>query len=393
MKFLPLSIPVIKGNEWKYVKECLDTGWVSTAGKFVDCFEKKIAGYTKSPYAIGCINGTAALHTALLSLKIEPNDEVIVPTVSFIAPINAVKYVGAFPVFMDCDEYLNIDPEKVKMFVDRECQYKNGKLINKASRRQVKAIIPVHIFGHLVNIEPIMELAAKYNLKIIEDATESLGSYYLRGKFQGKHAGTIGDIGCLSFNGNKIITTGGGGMIITGGKKLADKTRYLSIQAKDDELMYVHSEIGYNYRLTNVAAAIGLAQLEELDNYIEIKRRNFFKYRQYLNKIPGISLIEEPPYAFSNYWLYSLVIDENIYGRSNMTLMNIFAKEKIQARPLWMLNHKQKPYRNCQSYKITRAPQYYSGILNIPSSVNLVADDIKRITTTIEKKQTFLKLT
>ncbi|MGM0607600.1 MAG: aminotransferase class I/II-fold pyridoxal phosphate-dependent enzyme, partial [Candidatus Muiribacteriota bacterium] len=219
--FIPLSVPSFNGNELKYVTECIETEWVSTAGTYVNKFEKDIADYTGAKYAVACSSGTAALHIALILSGVGRDNEVIVPTLTFIAPINTIKYVGAEPVFMDCDDYLNIDVEKVKEFCEKECNFDGQFLINKKTKRKVKAIMPVHIFGHPLNIEPLIELKEKYNLKIIEDSTESLGSYYKNGKFKGKKTGTIGDIGCFSFNGNKIITTGGGGMFVTDNENFA----------------------------------------------------------------------------------------------------------------------------------------------------------------------------
>jgi perosamine synthetase len=223
-----------------------------------------------------------------------------------------------------------------------------------------------------------MTLKEKYNIKIIEDATESLGSYYIEGKYKGEKAGTIGDFGCYSFNGNKIITTGGGGMLVTNDEKLANKAKYLTTQAKDDEVYYVHNEIGYNYRMTNLQAALGVAQLEQLEKYIKIKRANFKLYKEKIDTIEGLSLINEPEYSFSNYWMYSLKIRKK-YKKNRDELLKILSENKIQTRPLWKLNHTQKPYMDFQNYKIEKAMDVYCNILNIPCSVNISEDDIKRI--------------
>ena len=287
MKRLPLSIPNIRGNEWRYVKECLDTGWVSSAGSFVDDFEEGIASYLGSRHAISCVNGTAALHIALLISGIGPGDEVIVPTVTFIAPVNAVRYAGADPVFMDCDDYLNMDAEKTVEFLRKECRLRGGRLYNRKSEKRLSAILPVHVFGNPVDIEPLMAIAARYGLKVIEDATESLGSRYIKGRYKGRMSGAVGDIGCLSFNGNKIITTGGGGMLVTNNKKTAGIARYLTTQAKDDPVKYIHNSLGYNYRLSNIQAALGLAQLEMIDEFIGIKRANLASYDRHIRGIKG----------------------------------------------------------------------------------------------------------
>ena len=269
---IPLSVPNLKGNEKKYLKECIDTEFVSSVGKFVDLFEKKISRYTNSKYAVACTSGTAALHLSLRIIGVKSQDEVIVPTMTFIATANAIKYLNASPIFMDCDEYYNIDVKKLLNFLKFNTFFKNGYTYNKKTKKIIKAIIPVHVSGNAVNLKPILNICKKKNILIIEDAAEALGTFYIDNKKKGKHAGTIGDIGCLSFNGNKIITSGGGGMIITNNKELAKKARYLSTQATNDSINYVHNEIGYNYRLTNIQAAVGLAQLEKINLFIKKKK-------------------------------------------------------------------------------------------------------------------------
>jgi len=300
-EMIPLSAPSIKGNEWKYVKECLDTEWVSSVGKYIDKFEQEMASYLGAKYAIACMNGTSALHISLILADVKPNDEVIVPTITFIAPANAVKYVGAEPIFMDCDDFCNIDVDKVRQFLEAQCDFVDGSVINKKTKKRIGAIIPVHVFGAPVDMDPLMELANRYKIKVIEDATESLGSEY-----KGKKSGTLGLLGCLSFNGNKIITTGGGGMIITDDEHLAKRAKYLTTQAKEEGMEYIHNEIGHNYRLVNGLAAIGVAQLEEIENYVEIKRRNFNLYKELLAET-HFTLLDEPDYAKSNKWFYAVL--------------------------------------------------------------------------------------
>ncbi len=378
-KIIPLSVPSIIGNEWKYVKECLDTGWVSSLGKYVRIFEKKIADYTRAEFAIVCVNGTAALHIALVVAGVKPDDEVIVPTLTFIAPVNTVKYVGANPVFMDCDDYYNIDAVKTIEFIEDETEVKNGYTYNKKTGKKISAIIPVHVFGNAVNLEKLLSLCKERNIKVIEDATESLGTKYIKGKFSGKYTGTVGDIGCYSFNGNKIITTGGGGMVVTDKKEYAEKARYLTTQAKDDPIQYIHNEIGYNYRLTNIQAAMGVAQLEKLNKFIEIKKENYELYKDKINSINGLKIAGVPVYAQQNHWLYALQIDEDGYGESREEVMAILARSNIQSRPIWELNHQQKPYKNCQTYKIEKAVELHKKTLNIPCSINLNRDVIKNI--------------
>ena len=267
--FIPLCVPELRGKEWVYIKECLDTNWVSSAGTFVDRFEDAVAQYIGVKHAVATASGTAALHVALLVAGVQPDDEVVVSTLTFIAPANTVRYVGAWPVFVDAEPlYWQMDSEKLAHFLEKGCRWKDGALFNKVTGRRVKAILPVHILGHPCDMQPIMEAARKYGLAVIEDATESLGS-----KYQSTMAGHLGDIACFSFNGNKVITTGGGGMIVTDNAEWAKEARYLTTQAKDDPIEYIHEIFGYNYRLTNIQAAMGCAQMESLDEYISAKRR------------------------------------------------------------------------------------------------------------------------
>jgi aminotransferase in exopolysaccharide biosynthesis len=378
-KSIPLSVPSISGKEWKYVKECLDTGWVSSLGKYVGFFEKKISDYTDSRFTVACVNGTAALHIALIVAGVKPDDEVIAPTLTFIASVNTVKYVGADPIFMDCDDYYNIDAVKTIEFIEDETEVKNGYTYNKKTGKKISAIIPVHVFGNAVNLEKLFSLCKERNIKVIEDATESLGTKYIKGSFSGKYTGTVGDIGCYSFNGNKIITTGGGGMIVTDNEEYAEKARYLTTQAKDDPIRYIHNEIGYNYRLTNIQAAMGVAQLEQLDKFIEIKKKNYEFYKDKISSIEGLKIAGVPVYAQQNHWLYALQIDKGIYGKDREKLMKTLEEKGIQTRPVWQLNHLQKPYRNCQAYKIEKAIKLHKITLNIPCSVGLEKKEIKKI--------------
>lgn len=382
---ISLSAPFFNGNEWKYVKECIDTGWVSSAGKYVEKFEKAVCAFTGAKYAVACMNGTVGLQIALQLAGVGVNNEVIVPTLTFIATVNVVRYLNAEPVFMDCDDFMNIDPEKIAEFCEKECKMDCEGLRNKTSGRIIKAIIPVHIFGNPCDMPRIMEIAKKYNLKVIEDATESMGSYYSEGTYKNKFTGTIGDIGVYSFNGNKIITTGGGGMIITNDKKLAEKARYLITQAKDDPVRYIHNEIGYNFRMTNIQAALGVAQLEQLNDFIERKRRNYEVYKRELRDVEGITLLGIPKGTRPNYWFYSLIVEKEKYGLERDKLMQKLEEEGIQTRPIWYLNHLQKPYLSNQSYKIEKAFFFLQRVLNIPSSSNLSEKEIKRVVRSIKK--------
>ncbi len=368
-KMIPLSVPLLDGNESKYLQECINSGWVAD-GKFIHKFESQLSDFVGVKYAVLCSNGTAALHLSLILSGVKEGDEVICPTVTFISPVNTVRYVGAYPVFMDCDDYLNIDIKKVKEFLETGCSYDDGRLINKKTNRQIKAIIPVHVFGHPVDMDSLMELADRYNLKVIEDATESLGS-----KYKDRHTGTFGHIGCFSFNGNKIITSGGGGAIVTNNKEYADKSRYLINQAKDDAINYIHNEIGFNYRLSNIQAAIGLAQLEKLDNFISIKRKNFQHYQNELTD-SDLKLTNEPQDTFSNYWFYTLKLPEKHVKEA---LLKELSEVDIEARPLWMPVHMQKPYKEYEAFKINKAEELWERIICLPCSVNLKEEDIKKV--------------
>jgi perosamine synthetase len=379
---IPLSATSFKGNELKYVTECIESGWVSSAGPFVGRFEDEISRYLDIPSAVACVNGTAALHTSLLLCGVLPGEEVIVPTLTFIAPINTVRYVGAEPVFMDCDDALNLDPEKLSDFLEKDCDKADGGVRHRRTGRLIRAIIVVHVFGNLADLSSLMELADRYGLQVIEDATESLGSYY--NNYQGKkrQAGTIGRLGCLSFNGNKIITCGGGGMIVTQEKELADRARHLTTQAKQDHRYYRHDLVGYNYRLTGLQAALGVAQMEQLDSFVKIKRLNFQKYREALSDCAGVSLIDEPSYSVSNFWHYALNVDHPRLTRDDLS---DHLKEKgVETRPVWALTHTQKPYQKEFAYRIEKAKRFEKQILNIPCSVTLTDEEIQKVSSLIK---------
>ena len=365
--FIPLCVPEIRGNEWKYVKECLDTGWVSTVGSFVDRFENAVAESVGAKHAVATSCGTAALHIALLVAGIRPNDEVLVSTLSFIAPANAIRYVGAWPIFIDAEaEYWQMDPQKLAEFLRLGCQWRNGCLYNRDTGCRVRAILPVHILGHPVEMDSIRELARKYELTIIEDATESLGA-----KHKGVNVGRLGDISCFSFNGNKLITTGGGGMIVTDNETWAQKAKHLTTQAKGDPVEYVHTEIGYNYRLTNIQAAVGVAQMEGLDSYVESKRRIAFAYGDAVRELPGITPMREAEWARSTFWLYTVLVDEGEFGMSSRQLMREFASCGIQTRPLWQPLHLSKAHTGAVATNCSTAERLNHSALSLPCSVGL----------------------
>jgi aminotransferase in exopolysaccharide biosynthesis len=377
--FIPLSVPLIQGNEWRYVKECLDSGWVSSVGSYVTRFENELAAFVGAPHAIACVNGTAALQVALRLTGVEAGEEVIVPTVTFIATVNAVRYVGAAPVFMDCDRYYNLDVEKTLDFLDNCVAFRDGHAWNRKTKRRIAAVMAVHVFGNAADLAPLLAACRKLNIPLVEDAAESLGTYYTAGPLKGKHTGAVGDIGCFSFNGNKIVTCGGGGMIVTADPALADRARYLTTQAKDDSVYFVHHEVGYNYRLTNLQAAVGVAQLEQIRNFIASKKRNFLLYQAGIASAPGLCLGDPPPYADCNMWLYCLQIRKDLYGADRNAVMAHLADRGVQSRPMWYLNHLQRPYEACETYRIERARALYDCTLNLPSSSNLSEADIERI--------------
>lgn len=378
---IPLAAPYIAGNEWRYIKECLDSGWVSSVGKYVDRFEADIARHVGAKYAVATVNGTSALHIALIVCGIKPDDEVIVPTLTFIAPANAVRYVGAWPLFIDIEPaYLQLSVPKLEEFFQNSCKWKGGQLINKKSGRNIRAILPVHHLGHPVDMRPLKRLALKYHLKIIEDATEALGAEY-----RGKKTSTLGEIGCFSFNGNKIITTGGGGMIVTNDARLASKAKYLTTQAKKSGDEYIHTEIGYNYRLTNLQAAMGCAQLEKLPQYIESKRRIARVYGENLNGVPGVKIMAEADWARSIFWMYTILLDQSRFGRSSRELKQLLKQKGIQTRPLWQPLNRSAVFPGQKHEKCPNALRAYRDALSLPSSVNLKNSDILMICQLIKK--------
>lgn len=372
-RFIPLSVPNMKGNELKYITNAITEEWVSTGGAYINEFEDKTAEYVKCAGAVACQSGTAGIHLSLLANGVGSGDEVLAPALTFIAAINPIKYVGAEPIFMDCDDSLCMDMKKVHEFCEKKCMFENGNLINKKTGKHIKAMIVVHVFGNMADMETALKLKEKYNLTIIEDATEAIGSYITEGALKGRFAGTIGDVGIFSYNGNKIITTGGGGMVVSNNTKLLSKIKYLSTQAKDDALYYVHNEVGYNYRMTNLQAAIGLAQLEQLEHFIEIKDRNYKIYEK-----EGVNLLSFKNNIRSNKWFYSYICEDRD------DLLSFLQCKHIQTRPIWNLIYKLKPYEQSQTYKIDVADTYWGKILNIPCSTNLTVDDIKYIAQNIK---------
>ncbi len=373
---IPLSAPSIGGNAWKYVKDCLDTGWVSSVGSYVERFEASVRDYVGSKYAVATVNGTSALHLALLASGVAADDEVIVPTLTFIATVNAVCYCQAHPVFMDCSmNGLGIDTQKVADFLKQNCVIKKGVTYNRKTNRRVKAVMPVHIFGHPADMNALMTAARKYNLVVIEDATESIGSLY-----RGQQTGVIGDIGCFSFNGNKIITTGGGGMVVTANAKHAQRIRHLSTQARTHAVEYDHDAVGYNYRLTNLQAALGVSQMEQLDRFIKVKRKNAQIYQNSLGSLSSVRFLWEEPWAKSNFWFYTI----SVPARDKNPLIQYLIARNISVRPVWKLNHAFAMFKNFENYAIENAVKVYATCINVPCSIDLKTGEIERVCGTIK---------
>ncbi len=383
-KLIPLSVPNFEGNEKKYVNDAIDQGWVSTGGAYITRLEQGIAKFLRTEAVAACQSGTAALHLSLVEAGVKPGDVVLVPPLTFIAAVNPVKYQFAIPVFIDCDDSFCMDPGKLHQFCEEECMFKDEVLMHKG--HVVKALVVVHVFGNMADMEAIMETAHKYNLKVIEDATEALGTYYTEGKYKGKYAGTIGDFGCFSFNGNKIITTGGGGAVTANSSETVNHLRFLSTQAKTDAYYYIHDEVGYNYRMTNLQAALGVAQMEELPEFIRRKQTNYNRYKDEFEGFGYGTLMPFREGTNSNQWFYSINIDRVHIGASMREIITALEKDGIQTRAIWGLVNEQKPYEGEETYQLEKAPYYADRILNIPSSTQItkeeityVADKVKRL--------------
>jgi len=367
-EFVPLHEPSFSGNESKYVQECIESTFVSSVGKFVDRFEKEIADYTRAKYAVAVVNGTAALHVTLLLAGVESGDEVLVPALSFVATANSIRYCGAVPHFVDSEERtLGMDPEALRNYLQSSSEQRDGICVNRNTGCPIRAIIPVHIFGHPCDLDGLLAIASDFNLALIEDAAESLGSTY-----QGQHTGTFGLLGTLSFNGNKTITTGGGGAILTDDPKLAKRAKHLTTTAKlPHRWEYLHDEVGYNYRMPNLNAALGCAQLEELPEFLASKRRLLGCYQEAFQSIPQVSLFAEPEGSRSNYWLQTLLLDDSVANQRDATL-EATNSVGLMTRPVWKLLHKLAPYRDCPCTPLPVAESLERRIVNLPSSTGLV---------------------
>lgn len=382
-RFIPLSIPNFAGNEKKYVNEALDQGWVSTGGAYIARLEEELARFLHTDNAAACQSGTCALHLSLLGAGVGPGDIVIVPPLTFIAAVNPVKYQFADPVFIDCDDSFCMDPLKLRQFCEEECEFSDGILRYRG--QSVKALVVVHVFGNMADMVSILETAHKYNVKVIEDATEALGTYYTDGPLAGRYAGTIGDFGAYSFNGNKIITTGGGGAVTASDAETVDHLRYLSTQAKNDSHYYIHDEVGYNYRMTNLQAALGVAQMEELPKFIHCKQANYDYYHKLFESFALGKLIEFREGTSSNKWFYSLEINRGRVKATMREIIDELERRGVQTRAIWGLINEQMPYRKDVAYRLEKAPYYAARILNLPSSTQITEDEIGYVVEQVKK--------
>lgn len=372
---VPLCVPHLGGNEWAYIKECLDTNFVSSVGPFVNRFERSLAARVGTNFAVATVNGTAALHVALQIAGVRRDEEVLVSTLSFIAPANAIRYLGAVPIFIDAEPvYWQMNPARVTEFLESSCERRNGLVYNRATHRRIAAIMPVHILGHPVDLDPVLTIARELGLPVIEDATESLGALY-----RGRPVGHLGDIACFSFNGNKLITSGGGGMIVTDNEEWARRAKYLTTQAKDDAVEFVHGEVGYNYRLTNVLAALGVAQMERLDEHLLAKRHIADRYVDGLADLPGIAPMREAPWARSAQWLFTVRIDDRTFPGGSRAVMHALDAAGIQTRPLWQPLHQSPSQAEAPRMDCPVAEELNHQALSLPCSVGLTNDEQSRV--------------
>lgn len=363
--FVPLHEPTMNGNELKYMTECVESGWVSSVGSYVNLFEERLASYTGVKYAIAVNNGTAALHVSLRLAGVTKNDEVLLPSLTFVATANAIRYLDAIPHFIDVSESeLTVDTQKLSIYLEKTAVKRSNGTFNKFSGNQIKAIVPMHTFGHPVQMDELMSLADHYNLNIIEDAAESLGSTY-----KNRQTGSMGMLSAVSFNGNKTITTGGGGAILTNDSELAKRARHLTTTAKlPHRWSYDHDEIGYNYRMPNINAALGVAQLESLDELIRKKRMLHSVYQSFVSVIPGIELIKEKEYSRSNYWLQTIRLNDVNAIEDWLLGLN---EAGIMSRPVWTPLHELPMYRDCPKDDLIHTEKLKKVLINVPSSSSL----------------------
>ena len=376
--FIPLSVPNFSGHEKEYVNDAVVSEWVSTGGSLVPKFEQAVADYVGMPRAVACNSGSSGLHLAMMMAGIGRGDEVLAPTLTFIAAVNPIRYAGAEPIFIGCDDSLCLSPALAEEYLSANAEMQEGRCVSKITGAHIKALVVVHVFGNLADMEGIMDLVARWNLLVIEDSTEALGTRYTSGPFAGRMAGTIGDVGVYSFNGNKIITTGAGGMVVSNHADWAEHAKHLSTQAKADELNFVHDEVGYNYRMTNLQAALGLAQLEQLEGFIAHKIEMYEFYRQALDGKNHYRILPFKDGVRSNHWFYSLYVeDSHPLGRDE--IIRRLSEEKIQTRPIWALIQDQADYPRNQRYGDELAYDYLHHVVNLPCSTNLTKEDAQRV--------------
>ncbi|NTU31065.1 LegC family aminotransferase [Brevibacillus sp. HB1.1] len=367
--YIALHEPCFQGKEWEYVKECIDTGWVSSVGKYVDQFEQMLQEYTGVKRAVAVVNGTAALHICLKLVGVESGDEVLIPTLTFIATANAVAYCGAIPHFVDSSEKtLGIDPYKLERYLEEIAVVREGICYNRVSGRRIKAVVPMHTFGHPVELDELVNVCERFRLELVEDAAESLGSFY-----KGRHTGNWGKVSALSFNGNKIITTGGGGAILTNDESLGHLAKHITTTAKvPHKWAFEHDQIGYNYRMPNINAALGCAQLEQLPNFLTKKRKIAEIYQNAFKQIEGVTFFWEQDYVSSNFWLNAILLDDEYAGVRD-TVLEKTNTQGIMTRPTWTLLHKLDMFKQCPSMPIETSMMIERRLINIPSSVELLS--------------------
>ena len=363
--FVPLSVPRFIGNEKKYLEECIDTTFVSSVGKFVDRFEEEMALYTGTKKAVVCVSGTNALHMSLMLVGVERDDEVLTQALTFIATCNALSYIGARPIFIDVDKTtMGLSPDAMKEWLVRNAEIKNGQCYKKHTGRRVKACVPMHTFGHPVRIEELVALCEEYHIELVEDAAESIGSRY-----KNRHTGTFGKVGAISFNGNKTITTGGGGMMLFQDEELGKQAKHITTQAKiSHRWEFRHDHIGYNYRMPNINAALGCAQLENLDKYIESKRQVAAEYEEFFKNIPGMEFFVDSEDTFSNYWLNAVILKDK---EAQLDFLQQTNDNGVMTRPIWELMNRLPMFEHCENDGLKNTIWFADRVVNIPSSVRL----------------------
>ncbi len=362
---VPLHVPTFRGNEKKYLNECIDTTFVSSVGKFVDRFEEMMVDYTGTQKAVVCVNGTNALHMAMLLVGVEREDEVITQALTFIATCNAISYIGAHPVFIDVDkDTMGLSPDAMEAWLKENAEIKGENCYNKRSGRRIKACVPMHTFGHPVHLDKLVEVCNRYHLELVEDAAESLGSFY-----KGKHTGTFGKIGAISFNGNKTITTGGGGMLLFQDEMLGNYAKHLTTQAKvPHRWEFVHDHIGYNYRMPNINAALGCAQLEEIDHILANNRETAEKYKQFFSDKENIQFFTEPEGSKSNYWLNAVLLNDK---EAQLKFLEYTNDHAVMTRPIWELMNRLPMFKDCETDGLQNTVWFADRVVNLPSSVRI----------------------